>query len=94
MCKRRCPSTRCTRCASPPTGCLACKCSPHCLVPQVRLASHGLPLLEATVLTAIFRDAFLGAHRKCIAGKGSRAQRLGSRVARYCRGTQSVTCGR
>jgi len=30
----------------------------------VRLASYGLPLLKATGLTAIFRDAFLGAHRK------------------------------
>jgi len=34
---------------------------------QVRLASYGLPLLEATGLTATFRDAFLGAHRKYIA---------------------------
>jgi hypothetical protein len=61
MCKRRRPSTRCTRCASPPTDCLACKCSPHRLVPQVRLASYGLPLLKATGLTAIFRDAFVHA---------------------------------
>ena len=34
---------------------------------NVRLASYGLPLLEATGLTATFRDAFLGAHRKYIA---------------------------
>jgi hypothetical protein len=34
---------------------------------QVRLASYGLPLLEATGLTATFRDAFLGTHRKYIA---------------------------
>ena len=34
---------------------------------NVRLASYGLPLLEATGLTAIFRDAFLGAHRKYMA---------------------------
>ena len=53
---------------TPPTGCLACKmCSPQRLIPQVRLASYGLPLLEATGLTATFRDAFLGAHRKYIA---------------------------
>ena len=32
----------------------------------MRLTAHGLPLLEATGLTAIFRDAFLGAHRKYI----------------------------
>jgi hypothetical protein len=31
---------------------------------NVRLASYGLPLLEAAGLTATFRDAFLGAHRK------------------------------
>ena len=65
MCKRcacTSPSTRCTRCASPPTGCLACKCSPQCHYPQVRLASYGLPLLEATGLTTI-----LGAHSKHIA---------------------------
>jgi hypothetical protein len=37
------------------------------LVPQVRLASYGLPLLEAAGLTATFRDAFLGTHRKYIA---------------------------
>jgi len=30
---------------------------------NVRLASYGLPLLEATGLTATFRDAILGAHR-------------------------------
>jgi len=34
---------------------------------NVRLASYGLPLLEATGLTATFRDAILGAHRKYIA---------------------------
>ena len=34
---------------------------------KVRLASYGLPLLEATGLTATFRDTFLGAHRKYIA---------------------------
>jgi hypothetical protein len=34
---------------------------------NVRLASYGLPLLEATGLTTIFRDAFLGAHRKYMA---------------------------
>ena len=34
---------------------------------NVRLASYGLPLLEAAGLTATFRDAFLGAHRKYIA---------------------------
>ena len=34
---------------------------------NVRLATYGLPLLEATGLTATFRDAFLGAHRKYIA---------------------------
>mgnify|MGYP000846242772 CR=1 FL=1 len=34
---------------------------------NVRLASYGLPLLEAVGLTATFRDAFLGAHRKYIA---------------------------
>eukprot|EP00900_Chrysochromulina_parva_P008504 jgi/Chrpa1/17655/Chrysochromulina_OHIO_Genome00004419-RA len=34
---------------------------------NVRLASYGLPLLEATGLTATFRDAFLGTHRKYIA---------------------------
>jgi hypothetical protein len=34
---------------------------------NVRLASYGLPLLEATGLTATFRDAFLGAHRKYFA---------------------------
>ena len=34
---------------------------------NVRLASYGLPLLEATGLTATFRDAFLGAHRKYMA---------------------------
>ena len=34
---------------------------------NVRLASYGLPLLEATGLAAIFRDAFLGAHRKYMA---------------------------
>ena len=31
---------------------------------NVRLASYGLPLLEAAGLTATFRDAFLRAHRK------------------------------
>jgi hypothetical protein len=34
---------------------------------NVRLASYGLPLLEATGLTATFRDAILGTHRKYIA---------------------------
>ena len=34
---------------------------------NVRLASYGLPLLEAAGLTATFRDAFLGSHRKYIA---------------------------
>ena len=34
---------------------------------NVRLASYGLPLLKAVGLTATFRDAFLGAHRKYIA---------------------------
>ena len=33
---------------------------------NVRLASYGLPLLEAAGLTATFRDAVLGAHRKYI----------------------------
>ena len=34
---------------------------------NVRLAAYGLPLLEATGLTATFSDAFLGANRKYIA---------------------------
>ena len=34
---------------------------------NVRLASYGLPLLEATGLTATFRDAVLGAEHKYIA---------------------------
>ena len=34
---------------------------------NVRLASYGLPLLEATGLTATFRDAVLGADHKYIA---------------------------
>ena len=60
-------------CASPPiTPPTGCPCLQNVLTTapcpsQVRLASYGLPLLEATGLTATFRDAILGAHRKYIA---------------------------